>query len=200
MIPQNFIESIKVEENRIWQFEYHLDRISRTLKDQCGIAARINFDQFKPTLESLAPTRHKLRIIYNSDYCKYTCTPYKLKEISSLRVVISDSITYEHKYEDRQKLDKLYLLRRHYDDILICKNGLITDSHYCNVALLREGLWYTPRKPLLPGTCRARLLDDNRIHEADISADSLHTYEQIRLFNALMDFGEVELEIGRIFS
>ena len=55
------------------------------------------------------------------------------------------------------------------DDILIIRNGLITDMSYANVAFFDGTQWLTPRIPLLAGTCRERLLETGPIREADIA-------------------------------
>lgn len=193
------IESIKVLDNVIQNFEYHLERVERTLRDHYKVSKRINFDRIKTSLDVLPETIHKLRILYNRDYLTYSVEPYNVSMPQSLKVVNTKALIYDHKYEDRLQLDKLYLLRQHHDDILIIKNGMITDSYYANVALYNTGVWYTPATPLLRGTCRARLLAEGHIYEQEIALLDLKNFSRIRLFNAMIEFGEIELDIGHIF-
>lgn len=54
--------------------------------------------------------------------------------------------------------------------------------------------WLTPKHPLLLSTKRAYLLDKGIIKEADITVDDLMKAKKIRLFNAMIEFGEREVE------
>ena len=53
--------------------------------------------------------------------------------------------------------------RKHADDIIIVKNGLVTDSFYANLAFLKNGIWFTPETPLLLGVQRQFLLSQKTI-------------------------------------
>ena len=52
--------------------------------------------------------------------------------------------------------------------------------------------------PLLKGTRRAQLLLEGCVTERDILVEELEKYSRIRLFNAMIDFGEIELELGQV--
>lgn len=52
--------------------------------------------------------------------------------------------------------------------------------------------------PLLAGTKRASLLDKGEIVADDIRPDDLPVYSRIRLFNAMIEFGEIEFPVDRI--
>ena len=68
--------------------------------------------------------------------------------------------------EHRQKkLNSLFQIRQDKDDILIVKNGLLTDTSIANIALYDGNDWYTPLHPLLKGTKRAELLDKGVLKE-----------------------------------
>ena len=77
---------------------------------------------------------------------------------------------------------------------------MLTDTSIANIALYKEGKWFTPKYPLLKGTRRAGLLAEGIIEEDIVMADSLHKYEKIRLFNAMISFGEVEMDIKNVFT
>jgi 4-amino-4-deoxychorismate lyase len=76
---------------------------------------------------------------------------------------------------------------------------LLTDSTYYNVALYNGKDWLTPKSPLLHGTARARLLKKGILKEADIKLKELQSFQKVCLFNALNDFGEVELGISEVY-
>lgn len=117
-----------------------------------------------------------------------------------MKLVDGSGLDYKFKYADREALKILYSQKGSADDILVVKSGLITDSYYCNVALLKNGQWHTPYLPLLHGTKRAQLLDDKLIIEEMITEHDLQKYSHIRLFNALIEFGEVELDISNLIE
>ena len=62
-----------------------------------------------------------------------------------------------------------------------------------NIALFDSSHWHTPQHPLLKGTKRAELLDKGILTEKDIRMEELPAYSTVRLFNAMIDWGEGEL-------
>ena len=110
----------------------------------------------------------------------------------------ANTIDYTYKSAGREPLNCLFALRGACDDILIVKQGLLTDTSIANIALWDGCEWHTPAQPLLAGTQRRHLLDSGQIKETDIPVASLGNYRHIRLFNALIPFGEVELPVGQI--
>ena len=71
-------------------------------------------------------------------------------------MIDNDDICYPYKYTDRDNINRLIELRGDCDDILIIKNGMVTDSSYANVVFRDlNGNWVTPSTFLLPGTIRA---------------------------------------------
>ena len=77
-------------------------------------------------------------------------------------------------------------------------NGLLTDTSIANIALWDGRQWHTPARPLLKGTRRAELLDNGILTEHDIPVEKIWTYRKIRLFNAMLHFGEIELPCADI--
>ena len=65
-------------------------------------------------------------------------------------------------------MNSLFQIRQDKDDILIVKNGLLTDTSIANIALYDGNDWYTPLHPLLKGTKRAELLDKGVLKEKEI--------------------------------
>ena len=96
------------------------------------------------------------------------------------------------------QLDSLFTRRGEADDILIVRNGLLTDTSIANIALWDGRQWHTPTRPLLKGTRRAELLDNGILTEHDIPVEKIWTYRKIRLFNAMLHFGEIELPCADI--
>ncbi|MGB3588105.1 MAG: aminotransferase class IV, partial [Tunicatimonas sp.] len=103
-----------------------------------------------------------------------------------------------HKFADRKLINHLFAQRQGCDDILMVKNGLITDTSYSNVALYDGQQWFTPHQPLLPGTARARLLQDGRLQKAKISPSDLAQFKRCSLINAMLPLGECLVKVDSI--
>ena len=120
---------------------------------------------------------------------------FGVSERLDIRECIEDD--YHYKSTNRKELEALYVLRGNQDDILIVRNHFLTDTSIANVALEKEGAWYTPAAPLLKGTKRAWLLEQKLLRECDIPADDIYSYSRIALFNAMIDFGSLILDINQ---
>ena len=117
-----------------------------------------------------------------------TYAPYQMRQVSSLHLVVSDTIDYTYKSAHREELNALYAQKGMADDILIVRNGYLTDTSIANVALYDGDTWFTPAHPLLRGTKRSEFLDRQLIVEKDIPQICLKDYSHIMLFNAMIDW------------
>jgi 4-amino-4-deoxychorismate lyase len=99
---------------------------------------------------------------------------------------VDNDIRYDFKYADRDNINVLYSQKDKADDILIVKNEKITDTSFCNIALLNSESWFTPRSPLLNGIMREKLVEQNIISIKDININELDRYSKIALFNAMI--------------
>ena len=130
----------------------------------------------------------KCKVVYGMAVEQVTFDPYPGRQISSFKLIDGGSdIDYTYK-GDRTQLRALYDLRGKHDDIIIVKDGYVTDSFWSNLLLSQDGRWYTPANPLLRGTMRQYLLDTGMITERIILADSIDTYDHIMSINALNPF------------
>ena len=109
----------------------------------------------------------------------------------------ADTLTYDHKYLDRSSLTGL-INRDLADDILIVREGCVTDSSYANIVFTDGRQWLTPDTPLLPGTMRERLLRDGIIEAERITVDTLGRFTHFRLINAMLGFDSPLLPIENI--
>ncbi len=137
--------------------------------------------------------KHKCRVTYGEEIVKVEWEKYHPRTIRSLRVVEANYLDYAFKYKDRRALDFLYDQRGSYDDVLIIKDGLITDSSYANVALFNGTGWYTPEQPILAGTQRAYLLNEGVIVPRAIRASEVSDYRHIKLFNAMLPWQDAPM-------
>ncbi len=141
---------------------------------------------------------HKCRVIYTEDIESVEIFPYVKRQITSLKLVNCDDIVYDHKFFNRLVIESIYEQRGNCDDILIIKNGRLTDTSFCNIALFDGTIWHTPENPLLRGTKRQKLLEERKIKSKVIQAGELNNYSKLSIFNAMIEFGEVVISVENI--
>ena len=58
--------------------------------------------------------------------------------------------------------------------------------------------WVTPRIPLIYGVNRTQLVEQGNLTEKDILPSDLVNFKRVSLFNAMNEFGSIELDISSI--
>ncbi|MEH8093420.1 aminotransferase class IV family protein [Gallibacterium anatis] len=127
----------------------------------------------------------RCRINYNATQYHLQCFPYQRKTYQRFQPVICDDIDYHLKYSDRAIFNELLKQKGDCDEIIIVKQGKITDCTIGNLILRQGSQWFTPDSPLLIGTQRSKLLQERKIIEREILLSDLPLYQEIRLINAL---------------
>lgn len=169
---------------------YHEARLNRTRAALWRTFEPIFLHNLVPVPAFVGPEKYKCRVIYGAEIETIEWEKYQPRPIQSLRLVEDNAIDYAFKYKNRDALHALYAQRGDCDDVLIVKNGLITDTSYANVAFFDGSAWYTPELPLLPGTQRAFLLDAGVLIPKVIRVGDLGQYQAVKLFNAMLEWGE----------
>lgn len=131
----------------------------------------------------------KCRVIYDTKFSGISYEPYVPTAVKSLQV-IEGSFNYCYKYYDRTELDELYKQKGEADDIIIIKNGLVTDTSIANILLYDGDGWVTPDTPLLAGTMRSQLINKKLVRPKTIKATDLTNYKKLMLVNALNPFAD----------
>ena len=185
-----FIETINLLDGELKNLQYHQERFERTRSQNLRMSNHPKLSRVIQIPNGLDLGNYKCRVVYGKEIERIEFEPHLSKAIGSLKLVYSDTISYGYKSADRSALDLLFSLRGNCDDMLIVKNGCITDSYTANVFFWNGIDWYTPDTPLLPGTMRAYLLDDGSVHEERITPDDLSKFHKIRLINAMNDLNE----------
>jgi 4-amino-4-deoxychorismate lyase len=193
-----FIESIKLLDGEYHNLFYHEQRMNRSLKVLCGVDDHLNLEEFLNLVEKPGEGLYKCRIVYDDKVKEVEFVPYQPRVVKRLKVVEHDRISYEFKYADRTAIDDLFQRRENCDDILIVKNGLVTDSSYSNIVFRRGNHWYTPWSALLKGTIRTKLLEHNIIEEEEIRVDEIATFSSFKLINAMLEFDSGEIDVSNI--
>jgi 4-amino-4-deoxychorismate lyase len=111
--------------------------------------------------------------------------PYAIKNIQTFTFVDINLQEYDVKYTNRTWINDA-LHNATTDEVIFIKNKLIKDASYANVVLFDGVTWYTPRQPLLAGTKRALLIQENIIQERDIYIDQFNNYSRLKFINAMM--------------
>lgn len=176
----HYFETIRCEDFQIYHLKYHQQRIARTITKNISLCEYI----YPASSELL-----KCKVVYDQEgVIDVSYSPYTKRNIQTLQLVYDDEIEYSSKYHDRTALEKLFSQKKDADDIVIIKNGLVTDTSIANIAIFVDQKWLTPKKPLLYGTTRQRFIDEKILYEADISIELLQKAENIALLNAMIDF------------
>jgi 4-amino-4-deoxychorismate lyase len=192
------LESIKLLDGNFKNLFYHEQRMNRSLKTLCGTEDYFNLEEFLSKIDRPDVGLHKCRIVYDEAVREVEFMPYRPRLIDSLKIVENDNISYEFKYADRDEIDALFARREQCDDILIVKNGLITDTSYANILLKKGKQWFTPWSALLKGTMRTKLVEYSKVQEEEIPVTEISNFKSFKLINAMMEFDAPEVDISKI--
>lgn len=192
-----YVETIRISKGRVRHIRYHQDRFDATRREVYGSSVpRIKLRSYIQPPSKLSTI--KCRILYAEEILDVQYYAYEINPITSLRAVEVGNLSYRHKAVDRAVLDSVMSSKGRADDVLMIKHGLITDTHYGNVALEIDGKWYTPKEPLLAGTMRAFLLDRQQVLKAELTISDIGRCSTIRVFNAMIPFGSIELSPSQV--
>lgn len=191
-----FVETIRVEEGMPHNIGYHQQRMARTMRRFFPDAHVSSLATVLAARKWSADITWKVHVEYDaSGITLVKADEYHIRHITRLRLVLCNDIDYAYKSADRRCLEALAAQRGEADEVVIVKNGLLTDTSYSNIALFDGSQWVTPRQPLLRGTMRQSLLDAGVLTEQDIKAEDWDHFRQVSLINAMMPLGRLVCEI-----
>ena len=191
-----FIESICIRDQEPMLLDYHQKRLDRTFASYYPPVKPHSIE--KELNKCAIPSGLiKARLLYDSNEIHMEFESYMPPKIDSLKVIES-KIDYGFKFFDRTELSLLHAERKECDDILIVKNGWVTDSYFANCAFFKNGMWHTPDTFLLNGVKRNYLIDQGLIQPSPISVNEISKFEKVSLINAMLDLGQVEIFIENI--
>ena len=193
-----FLETICILDGEVQNIEAHKKRMQETASYYRFVAPELPDIEALLT-DGLRESKIKCRVCYHNDITSITFEKYIPRNIQSLKL-INMFPDYAYKFSDRKVMDDLLKLRDGCDEILIIRNGLVTDTSYSNVVFNKDGEYFTPNFPLLNGTKRQKLIKDRVIKEIEIGVDSIKEYEHVWLINALLDIEDnISLPVNQIF-
>lgn len=192
------VESIKFQDGKHYNLPYHEERMARSLCSLYGVDRRIDLSVYLDQHPRPDKGLYKCRLTYDHRSHEVTYVPYEPKSIKRVKAVIDDDISYAFKFQDRQSIDRLFQRRGDCDDVLIVKNGMVTDCSFSNIVFWNGEAWFTPSTPLLKGTMRQKLIDEKKIACREIRAQDIRSFQTFRIINAMLEFSSAEIEVSEI--
>lgn len=190
------LETIKIKNKKPYNLDLHNKRMNQVRKTLFDAKDEIDLNEVLKIPLYLDNDLYKCRVVYNNKIHKIEFLKYEFRNIKKLKIVFSDTIEYNFKFENRDEINNLLSLRGECDDILIVKSGRITDTSFSNVILYDGFRWITPATPLLKGIKRELLLKNREIFEDEVYLKDLHFFKKIRLINSMIDFEDaIEVDI-----
>ena len=180
-----FLETVKIEDGQIFNLSCHQARFAKTRKDFFGIEH--NLLRLSNAINAPEKGLYRCRILYDERIQNIEYIPYASKEIRTLKIV-SSNLDYAYKYANRDPLLALLETNPDADEVIIEKNGFLTDTTIANIAFYDGEKWCTPLNPLLQGTTMTRLLDQGFLHPKEITKETLPSYTHVALMNAMIGF------------
>lgn len=182
-----FLETIKIENGEICNFDLHQRRLAETAYKHFKTEPTLSIN-LSDIPEELRDKTVKCRVLYADEIISVEFHAYQPKQIRSLQIVEDNDIIYNYKFADRGALNRLLEKKEGADEIIIVKNGKITDSSYSNLVFeTPEGELFTPITYLLNGTKRQFLLKQGIISEKDIYVADLRQFKRVYFINAMLD-------------
>ena len=177
------LETIRIEKGQVVNIKWHNRRFHKTQKELFKIKSQLRLEEFitPPSKKGL----YRCRILYNEKIQKIQYFPYQSKRFKKLKIV-SSQLDYTYKYANRDKLNQL-LIPTH-DDIIIEKDGFLTDTSIANIAFFMGTQWFTPKTPLLQGSMREKLLSEGFLTVKNIKKEEIPQFSHFALMNAMIGF------------
>jgi 4-amino-4-deoxychorismate lyase len=183
------LETIKVDQGKPFFISFHNERFNSSQQALFGTQEKVDLSTIinPPDLNC-----YRCRVIYSKTIENIEFIPYQSRIFKTFQAVYDDEIKYNFKYLDRSAIQKLEQLKKEANDILIIKQGVITDTSIANVAFFDGEQWVTPVNPLLKGTTRERLLKEGKIKPEVIELKNTKKYSKMALMNAILGFKILE--------
>ncbi|MDO8899322.1 MAG: aminotransferase class IV [Bacteroidales bacterium] len=185
-------ESIRVFNGSFQNLALHEKRMQLAQEQLFGKSVFFDLASFLNAFNPPQNGLYKCRLTYGEELSVPEFLPYHKKNILSLRLVESNNMEYSLKLTDRSSIQNLFEQRNDCDDVLIVRNGRITDTSYCNIVFENDMGLFSPQNPLLEGVQRALLLQQRKIETAIIGVDDIKKYSFFYLINAMIPLEEAE--------
>lgn len=200
MFDGQLLETIKVQDGRLLNAEYHWARVTHAHRVSYGCAPKFCWNDIQELFSDWLEGVYKLRVIYSRQIDFFELLAYEMSIPKKWKLLEVNDLKYHLKYADRSAINHL---RKQYkndaDDLIFIQNGEITDASYANLVFFDGTNWVTPMNPLLAGTQRAKLLDQGLITPQIIREEDLWSFSHFKLINALLEFDFPKMPMDLIF-
>ena len=177
---KKYFETIKCNDYEIFNLDYHCKRIANTI----GLNINLQDYIYPPSNKLL-----KCKVIYDDcEILDVEYSEYKKREIKTFKLIYDDEISYDKKALHRNEIDALSLKKQSCDEIIIVKNGIVSDTSIANIAVFYQNKWLTSKQCLLKGTTRDRYINESTLVLEDITVEILKGSTKLALLNAMIDF------------
>ena len=193
-----FIESIKISKGKYFNLNGHEARMHKVMSEVFGLTEITRLKSVLKVPDTLKTTLVKARITYDTEIRKIDYEPYTIRSIKKAKIVIHDYIHYPYKYADRTELNTLFAQRDDCDEIIIVKNGFVTDACNYNLIFQKDTGYFTPIKPLLNGTQRQRIIQKGIATPKEIHIDDIIHYDRVHFINALTGLRECSIPVNHV--
>ena len=192
------LETIKIAQGKALNLPLHEARMQRARSSLFNVQEPIVLEEWISLPPEMNDSVFRCRVIYDTAIREIQYLPHHPVGINTLLLTMADTLEYQHKYVDRYALNAL-VQKDKADDVLIVKNGLITDTSMANIVFKSGEECFTPSTPLLRGTQREWLLEKGILQETEIAAADLDRFSHFKLINALLEFDAPWLPVENIF-
>ena len=193
-----FFETIRYVNGILENLSYHQARINRTVS-ALGGKTSIQLDKIHIEGKFEKDIVYKIKCFYNLEGAFHIEKEvYHKKIIQTVSIHLAAQEEYQFKYTNRSWLNDA-LKKSGTDEMIIVQNNIVKDGNYANLVFFNGTEWHTPLHPLLLGTQRARLINENKIIENVITLSDVANYTTLKYINAMMLWEESpEIEIGQL--
>lgn len=181
-----FIESIKVQDGRIFLLDYHQRRVNATFSEYLK-EKKLSLSEVIRQVEISKKGLFKLRIEYDLDGSfEVDAQSYRPVCIDSFSLIELPCVDYHLKFSDRTIFQNLK--KNPTSEVIITQHGLVTDTTFSNLIFFDGHRWVTPDTFLLNGVQRQYLVDTKKVEETSIHMSDLPRFHSFKLINAMNDF------------
>jgi len=187
-------ETIRINNGLLVYPEWHEARMNLSRRELWDLHEPLLLSEIVQVPEEWKTGLVQCNVTYGPEMKSVVFKPYVKRPVRSLKLIEYNNIDYHLKRADRSILDDLFSRKGGCDEIIIIRQGFITDTSISNLIFFDGKNWVTPNIPLLNGTCRQRLLKEGKISEMEIRVEDIWQFSGLKLINA-MRFPEEEAMI-----